>query len=133
MRELRSVSLVVQNSWYYVDATSRDLLALLDRPVVKLPLPYGWEGTRRWLDAVTTAAQGEPVELVANAPDLRPAYEEFDRLRLRLAGRRIAVVTPLRHAAHQLAAEQRYGVALLEVLRELGLGGTGAVVRRPRG
>jgi hypothetical protein len=94
----------------------------LDRPVLKLPLPFGFQGTRHWLDAVSRAAGGDGVDALMEKERIRRLHERFAEATERIRGRRIGVFARYRNAAEQLASRQRFGIDILGIFRELGLG-----------
>jgi hypothetical protein len=106
VRGLGSCDRIFRSSWLPVAAMSERLLAEVGRPVVELPLPYGFSGTVRFLEAIA------PGPFAVDR--LRDA---FDRAVAPLEGVRIGVFGRPGH----LGPDRRYGIDLLSVLHELGL------------
>jgi len=129
VQRLPSCGLVVVNEWEYVRTIFADMLQELDRPALALPLPYGVEGTSRWLDAVAGAVRGDRVS-VAGVEGARRIRDEsaagLEAERARLGGTRIGVFVRYREGdrdvVEQLSPRLRFGVPLCEFLHELGLG-----------
>ncbi|MDI7267273.1 MAG: nitrogenase component 1 [Myxococcota bacterium] len=129
VRRLPSCGLVVVNEWEYVQTIFADLLQELDRPALALPLPYGIEGTSRWLDAVAGAVCGKGVSVqgVEDARRIRDeSAAELEAERARLGGARVGVFVRYRDgdrdAVEQMSPRLRFGVPLCGFLHELGLG-----------
>ncbi len=109
---------VVASSWTYLD--DMGLLEALP-PAARLPLPYGVEGTAAWLEAVArAAAPGAEHDLPAD--EFEAAAEELTRQRERTGEARVGIFARSRDVVAQLSPEKRFGVPLLPLLRELGLG-----------
>ena len=120
MRALGESSLVVANSWEHVRVIFDDLLKELDRPVLRLPLPYGIEGTTRWLESIASALKLEAG--VESLPEARKAAEQFNREIQPVRGGRIGLFARARGLKNTLSPALRFGVPLIPFLHELGLG-----------
>ena len=121
VRALGSCSLIVRNRWRCAAAMSQSLMAELGTPTLDLPLPYGWEGSRQWLDQVTRAAGGPPLQDLAWPESVLQARAEFEQLVDQIRGSHIGLVSRLASVRSELGATERYGVDLIGVLHELGL------------
>ena len=122
VQALDSCSLVVRSRWHCVPAMSRSLLVELGAPTLDLPLPCGWDGSRRWLDQVSRTAGGRRLDELSWPDDVLQARERFEHLVDQIRGTRIGVVSRRASVRSELSPEQRYGVDLIDVLHELGLG-----------
>lgn len=121
MKDIRSSSLVVASDWEYVRIIFSDMLAVLDRPHLRLPLPYGVEGTKRWLAHIAEAVERDPAA-VDRLDDIERARENVRLEAGALAGARIGLFLRARGAGTQLSSALRFGVPLVDFLHELGLG-----------
>lgn len=120
MRVIGESSLIVANQWEHVRVIFDDLLKELDRPVLRLPLPYGIAGTTRWLEAITAAWGSKPA--VEDLPEVRAAGDQFHEEIKSILGRRIGLFARARGLANALSPNLRFGVPLIPFLHELGLG-----------
>lgn len=121
VERIRSCSLVVASNWDYVKTIFSDMLDELGRPFIELPLPYGFDGTTRWIDAVLKAARGQGMEHDA----LHCSQESLDRfihLRQALEGAGVGLFLRLGDLPNMLSPVARYGVDLIPFFHELGLG-----------
>jgi hypothetical protein len=121
-RRIARSSLVVVNAWEYIQVLFSDMLAELKRPTVTVPLPYGFAGTLAFYDSVSRAAGGLGASVLEAHDLVSRAREAFEREKQGIAGGRIGLFLRLRDIAMHLGARGRFGVPLLDVLRELGLG-----------
>ncbi len=121
VRTLSSCALLVRNRWHCVPAMTESLVAELGTPTLDLALPYGWEGSRQWLNQVSRAAGGKSLEEPSWPQAVLQARERFEHLVDQIRGTRIGVVSRLASVRNELSPEQRYGVDLIGVLHELGL------------
>ena len=87
------------------------------------PAPFGWGGTRRWIEAVATACGADPRRAGdavrrAQAP-LRRVWREG---RAAAAGYRVAFVVDLQEADRLRDPPRMWGVPVVPLLEELGFG-----------
>ncbi len=120
MKEIGASSLIIANQWEYVRVVFDDLLKLLNRPVLRLPLPYGIAGTTEWFKAIIAAAGAE--KTLEGLPEVRAAIDRFQQESQPIRGRRIGVFARARGLANSLSPALRFGVPLIAFLHELGLG-----------
>jgi hypothetical protein len=120
LRRIREAALVVSNNWEYVRIIFQDMLSLLDRPTLRLPLPYGIQGSAAWYHAVAEALDRHG-ERVDGLDEVQQAREQFEEHRAHIQGRRIGLIARYRGAENRLSPRLRFGVPLLPFLRELGL------------
>lgn len=121
LRDIRSSSLVVACDWEYVRILFSKMLPALDRPSLRLPLPYGVEGTTRWLERIVDSAGRDPAA-VGRLERVERARARARRHARALAGARIGLFLRARGARNQLSSSLRFGVPLVDFLHELGLG-----------
>jgi len=121
IKDINRNSLMVANCWEFVRIMFSDMQAEMERPFIRLPLPYGVEGTNIWLDAVHRGLRSEPADLDGIA-EISKAREEFMEERSRIQGRRVGLVARLRGVKNRLSPNLRFGVPLIGLLHELGLG-----------
>ena len=118
-RATRQTRKVVASSWAYLDHTG--LLAALP-PAARLPLPYGVAGTAAWLEATARVAAPDGGEPALPTAEIEAAAEALVRQRALTGEARVAIFARSRDVVSQLSPELRFGVPLLPLLRELGLG-----------
>ena len=107
------------------------MAAAAGRRAVAPPAPYGLAGTRRWLEAVLAAA-GKPRLLREAWPRLSADAEAgFRRAKSRLRGRSVILVDDALAVARYSDPCRTFGVPLLPVLREMGVGVRFALYRAP--
>ncbi len=121
IREIQAASLIVQNAWEYVEIIFEDMLKLLDRPVINLPLPYGIEASHRFYAALTGRLGGQRAD-PTQLPRVAQLCAAFAQERAEIAGQRIGLFVRHLAVADHLSHKKRFGVDLLSFLRELGLG-----------
>jgi hypothetical protein len=120
MREIGASSLIIANQWEYVRVIFDDMLKELDRPMLRLPLPYGIKGTTKWFEAIVAATGVQ--HAVEDLPDVQAASEQFRKEIEPIRGRRIGIFARARGLANNLSPALRFGVPLIPFLHELGLG-----------
>lgn len=87
------------------------------------PAPYGWDGTRRWVEAVAAACGVAPRrvrEAVRRAT--APLRRAWAKGRAAAAGYRLAFVVDLEQADRLRDAARMWGVPVVAVLGEMGFG-----------
>jgi len=122
MKEITRNSLMVANCWEFVRLMFSDMQAGMNRPVVRLPLPYGIDGSGHWLDAVHRALRQEPAAAPDGIGEIAAAREEFSAHRRYIQGQRVGLVARLLGVKNRLSPGLRFGVPLIDFLHELGLG-----------
>jgi hypothetical protein len=118
-RRFRAAAVNLVNPWHYVRSSFEGVRAWADLPTLSPGLPFGREGTRRWLDAVRRAvapgASAEPL------PDFSPSELERWRELERQAGElSVALVLVSTQAARLLESDRWLGAPLGALLGELG-------------
>lgn len=121
LKDICSSSLIVVNDWEYVRIIFSDMLAALDRQHLRLNLPYGVEGTRRWLARITKMVERDP-DAVDSLDDIDRAHENLGMETRSLAGARMGIFLRARGASVQLSSNLRFGVPLVAFIHELGMG-----------
>lgn len=105
------------------DETYAEAFEPLPIRTLRPPAPFGWEATRRWLEAVATACGGDPHRARdavrrAKAP-LRRAWRAG---RAAAAAYRVAFVVDLEEADRLRDPARMWGVPVVSMLEELGFG-----------
>jgi len=121
MKEIRKNSLVVANDWEYVRIMFSEMLAELDRPVTRLPLPYGVEGTTLWIDSISKMLFNRSAEL-DDLPEYKVTLEQFYESIEQIKDIRIGIFARCRGVGIRLSSRMRFGVPIVKFLHELGLG-----------
>jgi len=119
LRGLGQAGLIVVNQWEYVSTVFGGVLDRLDAVPVTLPLPYGFQASVDFVDAV---ARG--LGLSASAADdseVSSLRARFDTACARLHGRSVTIVGRVDQVEASLSRTGRFGIPLLDALRELGL------------
>lgn len=91
-------------------------------PSVTPPPPYGFEGTREWLEAVSNALpnpESRPVNEVYERY-VAPLRKRFDSLREEAGGYRLGMVLRAKETHYLSAPGHTWGVPLVKLLEEMG-------------
>ncbi|MDE2492215.1 MAG: hypothetical protein KGM24_15310, partial [Elusimicrobia bacterium] len=91
-------------------------------PAHSFDAPYGAAGTRRWLRAVAGLFGREAAAERAAEEAFAPALPRWNELRREAAGRRLAFVVDRERLPRLTDPSRFWGVPVLRVLREFGLG-----------
>ena len=106
-----------------LEETYREVFEPLPIRTLRPEAPYGWTGTRRWLEAVAGACGIDRRRvrdaLARTTAPLRPAWNAG---RAAAAARRLAFVVDLAEATRLSEPSQTWGVPLVPLLHELGFG-----------
>jgi hypothetical protein len=120
MRTIASCGLVVMSDWEYTRIMFTDLLEELKRPVLRLPLPYGIEGTTDWLVQIHRLVYEQDAGSV-DLPQAKRTFERFHTERQHIKGNRIGLFARNRGLRNRISSRLRFGVPLVGFLHELGL------------
>jgi hypothetical protein len=125
----RSAALSVVNPWRYVSDLFAPIAEWSGVASMRLPMPYGVEGTRRWLEAVVRACSaGEEVTL----PQPREALAlEWQRLTRAAAEHEVALVTLSTQLELPADPLETRGIPLVPTLLEMGFRVTLHVIDAP--
>jgi len=102
--------------------TYQEFFEHLPIKTLRLDAPYGWDGTKAWVQGVAAALgrkRGVKPALAQAAKDLAPGW---DAARGQARGRSVAFVVDGYHMRRLSEPAQTWGVPLLRLLREMGLG-----------
>ncbi|MDD5630254.1 MAG: nitrogenase component 1, partial [Elusimicrobia bacterium] len=102
--------------------TYQEFFAHLPIKTLRLEAPYGWEGTKAWLRAVTGALGLQRAAQPALAKAAQGLAAGWDEARRRARGRSVAFVVDGFHMRRLSDPAQTWGVPLLRLLREMGFG-----------
>jgi hypothetical protein len=115
-------ALLVVNSWEQIGIIFSDVFDKYNFPSIELPLPYGIEGTKKWLSAILEGVNDSPQDIDELIPEIRLAEEEFWHIKQKFADQRIGLFIRFQKVVHHLSPRRRFGVPLLAFLQELGFG-----------
>jgi len=100
----------------------RDAARLCQAPFLDPPPPFGFKGTRDWLDSVRQAL-GHPLLTDEGFDRLSaPFRPRWDALRRRAEGQRVVIVLREDHFERESDPLQRFGVPWIQFLDEMGFG-----------
>ncbi len=104
------------------EETYRNVFETMPIKTARPEAPYGWEGTRRWLDAVAGFFGIERRAREAFRRASAPLQRAWDEGRAAASGRRLAFVVDGAHLGRLTDASRMWGVPAVRFLREMGFG-----------
>jgi nitrogenase iron protein NifH len=104
------------------ETTYRDFFDSLPIHSIKPPAPYGFEGTKRWLEALAGEFGAAPRARTAFSKAVKPLRAAWDDARREAAGRSLAFVVDGPRMRRLTDPSQFWGVPVLGLLREMGFG-----------
>ncbi len=121
LRNLPKSSLLVVNEWEYIEVLFSDLIQKLNRPVLRLPLPYGIEGSLLFVREIVKRLHDRDLMSLDQNEQLLQYQQEFQKEKERIEGERVAIILKMEDLPEQLLPGRRFGLPFIDLLHELGL------------
>ncbi len=115
-----TAAITLVSPWHPVQDVLAGPLREEGLPIESLPLPYGVEGTRRWLDAVRTLLGMPAVDNTHFERVVREAAPDIEDLRRRASGLRVALVADWGTVPEMVSPAFFYGLDPVLLLLDLG-------------